>query len=152
MTTVIPTPIFDQMLSHWFTEAPAPPVERAVRHPAMSGPSGQPASPGTATPSVTANLWTTPADEARLAAEAAVVNPGDLELTASGLPTRRPGSQLAPGAVSPRQTAMQDNAFRDATAVRNNLSRHYSGMRAARHRTANEPMTEPAAEAKAERR
>ncbi|MEU0797233.1 ATP-binding protein [Amycolatopsis sp. NPDC005961] len=109
----MPTPIFDQMLSHWFAD------DRA-----------KPARPGE---------WATPADEVRQAAEAAVGAPDDLELTESGLPTRQPGAQLAPGSVAPRQPQPADSSFRDPAAVRNNLSRHYSGMRAARHRVATDP-------------
>ncbi|HKN52634.1 MAG TPA: ATP-binding protein, partial [Amycolatopsis sp.] len=116
MDVPIPTPIFDQMLSHWFTETPAAPERPVVS-------------------------WATPADEARKAAESAVGTlDGEVELTSSGLPTRRPGEQLAPGAAGPRQAQAPapDAAFRDPVAVRNNLSRHYSGMRAARHRVAKE--------------
>jgi hypothetical protein len=112
----MPTPIFDQMLSHWFADAPA-----------------NPARPG---------AWATPADEVRQVAEAAVGTLDDLEFTDSGLPTRRPGAQLAPGAAAPRRPQPPDAAFRDPAAVRNNLSRHYSGMRAARHRVAADPKAE----------
>ncbi|WP_414640137.1 HAMP domain-containing sensor histidine kinase [Amycolatopsis sp.] len=114
-----PTPIFDQMLSHWFAEAPA-----------------TPARPGG---------WATPADQVRQAAEAAVGtldDLDDLEFTDSGLPARTPGAQLAPGSVAPRPQQPPDTSFRDPAAVRNNLSRHYSGMRAARHRVAGEPEAE----------
>ncbi|MGK3204488.1 ATP-binding protein [Amycolatopsis sp. MEPSY49] len=109
----MPTPIFDQMLSHWFADPPA-----------------QPARPGE---------WATPADDVRQAAEAAVGTLDDLEFTESGLPTRQPGAQLAPGSVTPRQPQEADTSFRDPAAVRSNLSRHYSGMRAARHRVATDP-------------
>ncbi|MEQ0565322.1 ATP-binding protein [Amycolatopsis sp. NEAU-NG30] len=112
----LPTPIFDQMLSHWFTDAPA-----------------KPGRPG---------AWTTPADPVRQAAEAAVGTLDDVEFTDSGLPTRQPGAQLAPGSVAPRRGQPPDTSFRDPAAVRNNLSRHYSGMRAARHRVAAEPEAE----------
>ncbi|MEV6624841.1 ATP-binding protein, partial [Amycolatopsis sp. NPDC051114] len=109
----MPTPIFDQMLSHWFAD------DRA-----------KPARPGE---------WATPADDVRQAAEAAVGTLDDPEFTESGLPTRQPGAQLAPGSVAPRQPQPPDSSFRDPAAVRNNLSRHYSGMRAARHRVAIDP-------------
>ncbi len=112
-----PTPIFDQMLSHWFAEStPA-----------------TPAGPG---------AWATPADQVRQAAEAAVGTLDDTEFTDSGLPARTPGAQLAPGSVAPRPQQPPDSSFRDPAAVRNNLSRHYSGMRAARHRVAGEPEAE----------
>lgn len=115
----MPTPIFDQMLSHWFANDPAVPRQT--------------------------DKWATPADDVRLAAEAAVVGLADLEFTDSGLPTRQPGAQLAPGSVAPREPQPPDTSFRDPAAVRNNLSRHYSGMRAARHRMTNET-PEPKAE------
>jgi signal transduction histidine kinase len=114
--TPMPTPIFDQMLSHWFADTPV-----------------KPAQPGG---------WASPADEVRQAAEAAVGTLDDLEFTESGLPTRQPGAQLAPGSVAQRQDRPADTSFRDPAAVRNNLSRHYSGMRAARHRVAPEPKAE----------
>ncbi|MEV6877171.1 ATP-binding protein [Amycolatopsis sp. NPDC051128] len=116
--TPLPTPIFDQMLSHWFADTPA--------RPAQPEPDG----------------WATPADEVRQAAEAAVGTLDDLEFTDSGLPTRQPGAQLAPGSVAPRQPPQPAPSFRDPAAVRNNLSRHYSGMRAARHRVAADPKAE----------
>ncbi|WP_370967388.1 ATP-binding protein [Amycolatopsis sp. cg9] len=111
-----PTPIFDQMLSHWFAETP----------PKAARPGG----------------WASPADQVRQAAEAAVGAVGDAEFTDSGLPTRQPGAQLAPGSAAPRRPPEADPSFRDPAAVRNNLSRHYSGMRAARHRVAAEPDAE----------
>ena len=112
----MPTPIFDQMLSHWFADTPAKPAQPEA--------------------------WATPADQVRQAAEAAVGTLDDLEFTDSGLPTREPGAQLAPGSVAPRQPPQPDPSFRDPAAVRNNLSRHYSGMRAARHRVAADPKAE----------
>lgn len=81
--------------------------------------------------------WATPAAEhARHAAEDALEPPVAPKLTDAGLPTRRPGAQLAPGAVVPRVREDPGGGFRDASAVRNSLSRHYQGMRAARQQTA----------------
>ncbi|WP_260193077.1 ATP-binding protein [Actinophytocola gossypii] len=51
--------------------------------------------------------------------------------TAAGLPMRRPGGQAVPA----RQAGRPDERgvdFRDPETIRNNLSRHYSGMQAAR--------------------
>ncbi len=110
------TPIFDQMLSHWFAETP----------PEAARPAG----------------WASPADQVRQAAEAAVGTVGEPEFTDSGLPTRQPGAQLAPGSAAPRHPQQGDPSFRDPAAVRSNLSRHYSGMRAARHRVSAEPDAE----------
>ncbi|MGW4526826.1 HAMP domain-containing sensor histidine kinase [Amycolatopsis sp. NPDC004378] len=111
-----PTPIFDQTLSHWFAGTAT----------------AKPAKPG---------AWATPTDEVRQAAEAAVGTLDGIEFTESGLPARQPGAQLAPGSVTPRTQPQQpaDPSFRDPAAVRNNLARHYSGMRAARHRVATDP-------------
>jgi hypothetical protein len=136
------TPIFDQLLSNWFAEAPA-----AEKAPAGTG------RPQVAEPQAAEikNNWVTPADEFRQAAENAVNLPADTPVTSSGLPTRRPGAQLAPGAASPRKAAEpQPAGFRDPEAVRNNLARHYHGMRAARVRTGNE--SEPRGEGKADPR
>ncbi|MEV4058464.1 ATP-binding protein [Amycolatopsis sp. NPDC049688] len=81
--------------------------------------------------------WDTPADRMRQAAESALRPAAAQRLTEAGLPTRRPGAQLAPGAVVPRVRAQTGEApFRDAAAVRSSLSRHYQGMRAARRETA----------------
>ncbi|MTD59457.1 HAMP domain-containing protein [Amycolatopsis sp. RM579] len=109
------TPIFDRVVSNWFTEH------------------GPDESAESAPPS---RNWVTPADEARRAAESAV-RPAANAVTAAGLPTRKPGAQLAPGAALPRtRGGAPTGDFRDPAAVRNNLSRHYNGMRAARQRTA----------------
>ncbi|GLY39779.1 histidine kinase [Amycolatopsis sp. NBRC 101858] len=81
--------------------------------------------------------WDTPADRTRQAAESALKPAVAQRLTDAGLPTRRPGAQLAPGAVVPRVREQTGGAsFRDAAAVRTSLSRHYQGMRAARQETA----------------
>ncbi|ASR39560.1 histidine kinase [Prauserella marina] len=61
-------------------------------------------------------------------------------VTAAGLPTRKPGAQLSPGAALPRRrTPAQPASFRDPAAVRSNLARHYQGMQAARRQAAEEP-------------
>ncbi len=80
--------------------------------------------------------WDTPADRTRQAAESALKPPAARNLTDAGLPTRRPGAQLAPGAVVPRVREQAGGTFRDAAAVRSSLSRHYQGMRAARMESA----------------
>ncbi len=80
--------------------------------------------------------WDTPADRARQAAESALKPAAAQRLTDAGLPTRRPGAQLAPGAAVPRVREQSGGSFRDAAAVRTSLSRHYQGMRAARRETA----------------
>jgi hypothetical protein len=87
-------------------------------------------------PTVPVGGWDTPADRTRQAAESALTPAVAQRLTGAGLPTRRPGAQLAPGAVVPRVREQAGGAFRDAAAVRTSLSRHYQGMRAARQQTA----------------
>jgi signal transduction histidine kinase len=96
------------------------------------------------TPATPLPDWTTPSDQARQAAESAL-KPAVQQLTDAGLPTRRPGAQLAPGAVVQRGREQAGGAFRDPAAVRASLSRHYQGMRAARQQTAARPeQAEPA--------
>ena len=140
------TPIFDQLASRWFTPdpaeeqdapvqqwtAPADAVWRAARE-AIGDPSGD--TSGNA--------------------------PGDAPATgdsnSAGLPTRKPGARLAPGTLNGAQRGAQDTArpatpggkasgaaadrgvHRDPAAIRNNLSRHYDGMRRARLRTEAKP-------------
>ncbi|WP_370962052.1 ATP-binding protein [Amycolatopsis sp. cg9] len=107
----------------------------AVPAPAAKTPAAN--SPDTEPPAVKALPdWSGPADQARLAAESALQPAAVQNLSSAGLPTRRPGAQLAPGAALPRVREPDGAAFRDATAVRNSLSRHYQGMRAARQQSA----------------
>ena len=103
-----PTPIFDRMASRWFAEAEA-----------------------------SANREWAPAevDAARLVAATAMEPMEPVEPNRAGLPIRVPGAHLAPGAAQERQQSLPDNGFRDPAAVRENLSRHYHGMRAARRKT-----------------
>jgi signal transduction histidine kinase len=150
------TPIFDQLLSNWFTEVPAtqsaPPsiIAAPVEKPAAK-PVSKPVVKPAVKPAEITRGWVTPADEIRQAAENAVALPADTPITSSGLPTRRPGAQLAPGAAAPRKPAAAKAAgFRDPDAVRSNLARHYNGMRAARTRTGSE--SEPRGEGKADPR
>lgn len=112
------TPIFENVVSNWFTEHIPDAPEPAQR----------------------SQNWLTAADDARRAAEAAVRMSAPATISEAGLPTRKPGAQLAPGAALPRDRSGKQTStdFRDAAAVRNNLSRHYNGMRAARQRTAHE--------------
>ena len=110
-----PTPIFDRMASRWFDQA------------------------GSAN-----RDWAPPeVDKARKAAETATVPERAARQSRSGLPVRVPGAQLAPGAAPSREPAKQETAAaegfrRDPGAIRDNLSRHYTGMRAARRKAAND--------------
>ncbi|OXM60589.1 ATP-binding protein [Amycolatopsis vastitatis] len=178
------TPIFEQVVTSWFTEPTAKPVVRrngaaapvewpavgggAAAVPAIETPAAHrasPAEPATDTPVEPATasashaaepaapptsvekpvaplgkapvgVWDDPADRTRHAAESALKPAVAQRLTDAGLPTRRPGAQLAPGAVVPRAREQTGGTFRDAAAVRSSLSRHYQGMRAARQETA----------------
>ncbi|WP_326954419.1 sensor histidine kinase [Amycolatopsis sp. NBC_01286] len=138
-----PTPIFEQVVTSWFTEPieplpglPAAPVPPPAPAPAPAPPPAAVTPPPKPKPKPAAE-WATPAAEhARHAAEDALEPPVAPKLTDAGLPTRRPGAQLAPGAVVPRVREEPGGGFRDASAVRNSLSRHYQGMRAARQQTA----------------
>jgi hypothetical protein len=78
----------------------------------------------------------TPVPEAWQAADAAVSQPAT-RVTAAGLPMRKPGSRVVPAVqAEPKGTpASSLTSFRNADAIRSNLSRHYNGVRAARERT-----------------
>jgi signal transduction histidine kinase len=132
------TPIFEQVVTSWFVEplgTPVEPISKPIPKPAPKPVPPPPSKPTVAPAAATAD-WSTPADPARHAAESAL-NPAEPpSLTDAGLPTRRPGAQLAPGAVVPRVREQDGGTFRDAAAVRTSLSRHYQGMRAARRQTA----------------
>lgn len=110
-----PTPIFDRMASRWFDQNGSD-----------------------------SHNWSPPeVDEARKVAETATVPAPPARQSRSGLPVRVPGAQLAPGAVQSAEPAKQDvpavDGFRrDPGAIRDNLSRHYTGMRAARRKTTND--------------
>ncbi|WP_103353411.1 ATP-binding protein [Amycolatopsis sp. CA-128772] len=112
-----------------------PPATPAVEPPAEHVPAHAADTPAAETTVV--GGWDTPADRVRQAAESALRPAPAQRVTDAGLPTRRPGAQLAPGAVVPRVREQAGGApFRDAAAVRSSLSRHYQGMRAARQETA----------------
>jgi signal transduction histidine kinase len=70
------------------------------------------------------------------------IDPPTIRVTAAGLPVRTPGGGRVPSARTPTPTPTGPTGaagpggtspgFRDPDAVRSNLSRHYSGVRAAR--------------------
>ncbi|WP_460700085.1 ATP-binding protein [Nocardia thraciensis] len=74
-----------------------------------------------------AEMWNSPADEGWAAAADAVRPPTDSRTT-GGLPIRRPGAQLVPGGLAPAT----DVGAPDPEEIRNNLSRHLSGVRSGR--------------------
>ncbi|WP_410639118.1 sensor histidine kinase [Amycolatopsis sp. lyj-346] len=108
----------------------------AAEPPAADSPPAATSSPTTPPEQLPVGDWDTPADRTRQTAESALKPASAQRLTDAGLPTRRPGAQLAPGAVAPRGREQTGGSFRDAAAVRSSLSRHYQGMRAARLETA----------------
>ncbi|WP_019932789.1 ATP-binding protein [Nocardia sp. BMG111209] len=74
-----------------------------------------------------AEVWSSPAD-AGWAAAADASNPSAVNHTVGGLPIRQPGAQLVPGGLAPAT----DNSNPDPDEIRNNLSRHLSGVRSGR--------------------
>jgi Histidine kinase-, DNA gyrase B-, and HSP90-like ATPase len=126
------TPIFNDMLSRWFTE----------RHPLS-----RPAADDEAESLVSAELpppvepepWESAADVGWQAAEAAS-EPTPDELTAAGLPKRRPQAFLVPGSAEPTPMANGQNgqaapppARHAAAAVRDRMSDFQRGLLRGRH-------------------
>ncbi|QGN58393.1 sensor histidine kinase KdpD [Nostocoides sp. HKS02] len=106
------TPIFRAMMSRWLTDDPGPEVE--------------------------ATQWSpTEADQAWSAA-ARTEEAQPLEESPAGLPKRRPGNHLVPGAIEhPEAQAAASTAAnrRDPEAIRRSLNRHQQGVSAARTET-----------------
>ncbi|MEV5838378.1 ATP-binding protein [Nocardia sp. NPDC052112] len=73
------------------------------------------------------SAWTSPADAGWTAAEQAS-HPTAEARTVGGLPIRRPGAQLVPGGLAP----VEEPGVRDPEEIRNNLTRHLSGVRSGR--------------------
>ncbi|MGV9723838.1 ATP-binding protein [Nocardia beijingensis] len=71
--------------------------------------------------------WSSPGDAGWMAAEDAS-HPTTTARTVGGLPIRRPGAQLVPGGLAPAE----DAGTRDPEEIRNNLTRHLSGVRSGR--------------------
>ena len=68
--------------------------------------------------------------------------PPTIRTTAAGLPVRKPGAKsLSPKSISKPGADKPGTGFRDPDAIRSNLSRHYSGVQAAR-RAREEPESE----------
>lgn len=105
VTGEAPTPIYQRMVSEWLVE------------------------PATATGESGGNgaSWSSPGD-AGWSAAASAGNPPTSSRTVGGLPIRKPGAQLVPGGLSPAEEA----GARDPEEIRNNLTRHLSGVRSGR--------------------
>ncbi|MGW6425441.1 ATP-binding protein [Nocardia sp. NPDC055053] len=100
-----PTPIYQRMVSEWLVE----PASAA----AESGGNGA--------------SWSSPGD-AGWSAAASAGSPPTSSRTVGGLPIRKPGAQLVPGGLTPAEEA----GARDPEEIRNNLTRHLSGVRSGR--------------------
>ncbi|MVU82947.1 HAMP domain-containing protein [Nocardia sp. ET3-3] len=96
-----PAPIFQRMVSEWLVEPAATEADSAA--------------------------WSLSSDPGWAAAEEAA-NPNTSSRTQGGLPIRRPGAQLVPGAVAQED----DGEGRNPEEIRNSLSRHLSGVRSGR--------------------
>ncbi|WP_405160635.1 ATP-binding protein [Nocardia sp. NBC_01499] len=97
-----PTPIYQRMVSEWLVE------------PATTAQSAE-------------STWTSPADVGWTAAEEAT-HPTPTGRTSGGLPIRTPGAQLVPGGLA----QADESGARDPEEIRNNLTRHLSGVRSGR--------------------
>jgi signal transduction histidine kinase len=73
--------------------------------------------------------WLTPAGAEQPQAPASPTSTATT--TSAGLPVRTPGARAVP-AERPQTAAAPQTGFRDPDSIRNNLSRHYDGMLAAR--------------------
>ncbi|MFC4375646.1 ATP-binding protein [Nocardia halotolerans] len=98
-----PTPIYQRMVSEWLVE------------------------PATAAGESGSGSWSSPGD-AGWSAAAEADQPQTSSRTSGGLPIRRPGAQLVPGGLTPAEEA----GDRDPEEIRNNLTRHLSGVRSGR--------------------
>jgi signal transduction histidine kinase len=120
----------EEPVRSWFVaavavDAPAPPKPEPARPAA-------PARLAMAAPEKVRREAGTP-----LAPQPTTVAPQPTALTAAGLPQRKPGARVVPVEPEPKPDKAdkaERPGFRDADAIRGVLSRHYSGVRAARLR------------------
>jgi hypothetical protein len=118
----------------WLTPAveaaPAPPptpTPRAPLEPPIAPATKRTAKPATWTTSAAGNAT----NGARDAKKTMAGDPPTIRTTPAGLPRREPRSGTLPDRPNGRP-AEADTGFRDPDTIRSNLSRHYSGMQAAR--------------------
>ncbi len=95
-------------------------------------PSSTTASPLLATTLDTTLEWRSAGDEGWQAANA-LRSSADFEVTAAGLPKRRPREQLIPGAAGPSPTPSSNGPARTPDDVRGRLSNYQRGLRYGRH-------------------
>lgn len=110
------TPIFDEMVSAWFSSSSSEPAEATSQ-------------PGTDTTST----WNSAADAGWRVVEA-VSRSEPASYTGAGLPRRRRGEQLIPGAIEPAagSSVPEASPARDAAGVRGRLSKFQHGLNRAR--------------------
>ena len=151
------TPIFAEIASAWFASdrpvpvdwelgerpdddllpvsAPVPPSRPGLLDgPARSVPASAPVPPPQAPAPATdpaGNSFATIADEGWRAASGATAERPD-ELTAAGLPKRRPRARLVPGSAGSAVLAAQASPTRSAESVRGRLASYQQGVRQGR--------------------
>jgi hypothetical protein len=152
------TPIFEEIASAWFAsqrpvpvdwdlgrqpgvggeQPPAPastperPRQAAVERRAEAAPvPAAPAPPGPPVDSPPAQAFATAADEGWRAASGAATDRPD-ELTAAGLPKRRPRARLVPGSAGSAVLAATASPTRSAESVRGRLASYQQGVRQGR--------------------
>ncbi|HVH22976.1 MAG TPA: nitrate- and nitrite sensing domain-containing protein [Pseudonocardia sp.] len=148
------TPIFEEIASAWFRsnrsvpvrygpdqdEPPAVPVRRPASTPApapLPAPEpAPPARPAPAEPPVRDRVgadhgFASLADEGWRAARGVTSTRGD-ELTAAGLPKRRPRARLVPGSAGSAVLASLATPARSAESIRGRLSSYQQGVRMGR--------------------
>ncbi len=127
------TPIFRAMLSRWFTEPAEPAATPATPAGGSAGSAGDLAPAG--------DGWESEADAGWQAAKVAS-EPTAEELTAAGLPKRRPQAFLVPGSVGPgpaidepgtAPTPAPTPVTRDADALRGRMASYQQGLARGRH-------------------
>ena len=106
---------------------PAYPAARQAYGPADA----TPAAPAPRQPEPTPADFSTEADEGWLAASGAVADRPD-ELTAAGLPKRRPRARLIPGSAGSAVLAPAVTAARSAESIRGRLASYQQGVRQGR--------------------
>jgi hypothetical protein len=94
-------------------------------------PADTPAAPAPRLPEPTPADFSTEADEGWLAASGAVADRPD-ELTAAGLPKRRPRARLIPGSAGSAVLAPAVTAARSAESIRGRLASYQQGVRQGR--------------------
>ncbi|NLU84648.1 hypothetical protein HCA44_17885, partial [Rhodococcus sp. HNM0569] len=97
-----PTPIFADMMSNWLTDPTAS--------------------------DTTMGEWHSAGDEAWAAVDRVIAKPVEVD-PEIGLPKRRPGERLLPGAVDDASDTGTFRKVRDPDAIRAKLSRHQQGVR-----------------------